>query len=300
MFDLKIGFRCNNNCVHCVVANKRESGSLSILQINNLIRSIPDGEREIQITGGEPSIHKYLPLILKTCKERNLRVYLQTNATGFVNREFAEQCAPYIYNAHVAIHSINPEIHNKIVQDKTGTMWTKTMEGLKNLKELGVHITTQTVLSKYNIESVPETFKAIQEMYPGTFMSFTYPHLMGNAFKNREDICFRYSDYKHIIQEVVSTYKGLLFTESIPLCYLHPYVEEVSCIEKDLLNPWVVRDGIDFADGFGSKNYQELDLKGRAKIPTCKECIYNNRCVGVWKEYIQLYKNRIDLFPIRN
>lgn len=300
MFDLKIGFKCNNNCIHCVVADKRPSGELGVMRTFAIIRSIPKEETEIQITGGEPTVYKHLPTILKACKERNLRVYLQTNATGFANKKFAEECAPYIYNAHVAIHSIDPEVHNRIVQDKTGTMWSKTMEGLKNLKDLGVCVTTQTVLSKYNIESVPDTFKAIQELYPGTHMSFTYPHLMGNAFKNREDICFRYSDYKYIIQEVLEKYRSVLFTESIPLCYLYPYVEEIECIEKDLINPYIERRGIDYADSFGEKNYQLLDLKGRAKIPTCGECIYNNKCVGVWKEYIQLYKNRIDLFPIRN
>lgn len=301
MFDLKIGFKCNNNCVHCVVADKRQAGSLSLLRIIMIINSIPQGE-EIQITGGEPSIYgNFFIEILKACKARNLKVVLQTNATGFADKAFAQKCAPFIFHAHVAIHSSNPEIHNRIVQDTTGTMWQKTIDGYRNLKKFGVPcMTTQTVVTKLNMPTIYKTFSWIQtELDPGVHMSLTYPHLMGNAYDNRNEICFRYSEFKNEIQQVLKDFRSVMFTESIPFCYLHPYVEEVESIEKDLIIFRPSRVGIDFSDGFELKNYEESDLKGRAKIPSCSSCLYNKICPGVWKEYIYLFKDRIDLFPIK-
>lgn len=299
MFDLKIGFKCNNNCIHCVVADKRPSGILDIPHLTSIIKSLPDGE-QIVFTGGEPSIFSYLPDLLKFAYESGHPCLIQTNATGFADKEFAKKCAPYIYNAHVAIHSCYPEVHNSIVQDKIGTMWNKTIEGFNNLRELGVPcMTTQTVVTKMNIESVHDTFSWIQKHYPGTQMSFTYPHQMGNALKNAKDICFKYSDYRDEIRRILKDFNGLVFTESIPYCYLHPYID-TPCLEDELIRYPMDRLGIDFSDGMDTKDYKISDLKGRAKIPTCKECIYNKFCPGVWKEYIYLFKDKIDLFPIKN
>ena len=184
-FDLKIGFKCNNNCVHCVVADKRPSGDLSLQEILKIIDGLPSGV-EVQITGGEPSIYKdRLATILKRCKERGLNTILQTNATGFSDYEFCQECAPYIDHAHVAIHSRNENVHDEIIGCKG---WRDTIRGFENLNHFGVTLTTQTVLSRLNMDTLLETFDYIQEMRPETIMSMTYPHLMGNAWKNREEV----------------------------------------------------------------------------------------------------------------
>lgn len=298
MFDLKIGFSCNNNCIHCVVADKRSSGSLSIPKICAIIDSIPEKE-PIVFTGGEPSTYDYLPFLLKFASEKGHPCWIQTNGTGFAEKSFTEECAPYIFNAHVAIHSYLPEIHNSIVQDETGTMWEKTIQGFENLKEFGVPcMTTQTVVSRYNIETTYDTFRWIQDRWPDTGMSFTYPHMMGNALKNAKEICFRYSEYKEEIHRIYRDFHSHLFSESIPYCYQHPFVDQIESIEKDLIKGYQLREGVDFSQGMSTIDYSIKDLQGRGKTPTCKKCQYNFCCPGVWKEYIYLFKNQIDLFPI--
>ena len=57
MFDLKLGFKCNNNCKHCVVADKRFCRDTSFEEIVAYLRKLPEGST-VQITGGEPSIYK--------------------------------------------------------------------------------------------------------------------------------------------------------------------------------------------------------------------------------------------------
>lgn len=298
MFDLKIGFHCNNDCKHCVVAEKRPFGNLDVPHICATIRSVPKCE-PIVFTGGEPSLYPYLPDLLKYASEKEHVCWIQTNGTGFADRELAERCAPYIFNAHVAIHSYLPEVHNSIVQDKTGTMWEKTIQGFRNLKELGVPcMTTQTVVTRLNMETVYDTFRWIQEQWPGTHMSFTYPHMMGNALTNAHEICFKYSEYKEEMNRIFRDFHELLFVESVPFCYQHPYVDQLESVEKDLVTNFQPREGLDFSQGFETIDYNVKDLKNRRKISSCRECIYNLKCPGVWKEYIYLFKDQIDLFPI--
>lgn len=299
-FDLKVGFACNNDCRHCVVADKRDSGNMTTQQIIDIIDKdiIAHHIRNIQITGGEPSIRKDMPEILKHCWENGIRTVMQTNGTGFADEDFCRKCAPYLDHAHVAIHSCYPEIHDNIVRHPGG-MWKRTIDGFKNLQKYGVHLSTQTVLSKYNIESLYDTFKFIQEMAPGVRMSATYPHMMGNAYSNRFEVAFRYSDHKEVIQKTISTFKDYIFTESIPPCYLYPHIDEFPTIERDLLEAGDTRIGVDFSNGMNVKNYRILDLMDRRKGPKCRECTLNKRCVGVWKEYIEVFHDNLDLYPIK-
>lgn len=296
-FDLKIGFSCNNNCVHCVVADKRPKGNLSIPKLFRIIENVPKGI-PITITGGEPTIYSYLPDILKKCHDENHKTIIQTNGTGFSDKEFFDKCSPYLDMAHVAIHSCNPDIHDSIVGSKG--MWEKTIQGFKNLLDAGIYCTTQTVVSKYNIDTVYDTFKFIQKIAPGTQMSMTYPHLMGNAYENREEVAFRYSDKKDVIQRVLKDFASLVFTESIPPCYLYPYHKfVVGTQEMDIVSN-SYRMGIDFSDSMGVKDYNYLGILEHRKAPRCKECIFNTNCIGVWKEYIELFHNNLDLYPIKD
>ena len=74
-YDLKLGFNCNNNCRHCVIAEKRPCGSLNENQIFELIDNLPDEVDEVQITGGEPTLYPFLPEVLKRIKSKNIKIF---------------------------------------------------------------------------------------------------------------------------------------------------------------------------------------------------------------------------------
>lgn len=131
-------------------------------------------------------------------------------------------------------------------------------------------------------------------------MSMTYPHLGGNAWTNSNLVAFRYSDYKDEIQKTLKAFAPLIFTEAIPPCYLYPYQDEVQCTaESCILSGFNNRIGIDFSRGADVNDYNLSDIQCHRKAPRCKECIFNSKCIGVWKEYIQLFKDRLDLYPIK-
>ena len=296
VFDLKLGFKCNNDCIHCVVADKRNSGQLSLQEMLEIIDTVEPGSY-LQITGGEPStFKKELPIILKHGYERGLKPTIQTNGTGFADLDFAAACAPYVYNWHIAIHSCDPEVHDSIVKSKG--MWEKTMQGFNNMLQFpNVVLTTQTVLSKLSIVTLYDTYKMIQEKAPGTQMSMTYPHLNGNAWNNRDLVAFRYSDYSDVFYKVLKDFEPFIFTESIPPCYLYPYLDHPS-LEGDLLYNHEARVGVDFSQPEKFQDYNISDIKERRKAPRCQECCLNNDCIGVWHEYIEIFRKNLDLIPL--
>jgi MoaA/NifB/PqqE/SkfB family radical SAM enzyme len=133
----------------------------------------------------------------------------------------------------------------------------------------------------------------------------TYPHPNGAAWHNRDIVVPRYTEIKDVIQSVLAKYHKFLATEAIPLCYLYPYQDKVFNFDSMLIDP-DKRPGIDPAnknlgffdeEGF-TDDYSVSQLGDKRKGPRCKDCVFNDTCVGVWKEYVQVHKDKFDLFPI--
>ena len=304
VFDLKVGFTCNNNCVHCVVSDKKLRKDLTTQEIKDVICSL-DKPYMVGFTGGEATIREDFLELLKYAKSLGHQTSLQTNGTSFADEEFTKSVKPYLDNVLIAIHSCNTEIHDSIVQSKG--MGEKTLKGFDNLIKHCIPCATQTVITKLNFSTLEETYDYIQNKAPKIFMNVTYPHQMGNAGINKH-LMIQYSDLVETLYKILEKHASYIRTEAIPLCYLYPYHNKIHQNSDDtVLYNNVIRSGIDpsqqkkseFFDEKGiTDKYNEMNLLDKKKGLRCKECSYSFKCIGVWKEYIELFKGTLDLFPI--
>ena len=296
-FDLKVGFSCNNNCIHCVVAGKRKTRDLDTQEIKSIIKKRPQ-EDCIGFTGGEPTIRKDFIELARYAKKKGYRVELQTNGTRFSDYNFAKEISNYMDNILIAIHSYKKSVHNKIVQREG--MYEKTIKGFKNIVKLKITHSTQTVISKLNADHLKETYDFIQSISPGCRMQMTFPHPMGNAYYNKEKVVPRYSKIKKHIYRALKKYADILVTEAIPICYLYPYHNVVENVDEKIARHLKKEEkkGIDYSRGEKNiEGYLSLMFNDKRKGPECGRCIFNNRCAGVWKEYIEFYRDDLDLHP---
>lgn len=306
-FDLKMGFTCNNFCTHCVIEAKKETPDYTTAQIKSIIDSVPRGDT-IGFTGGEATIRADFLALAKYAKDTGHSTALQTNGTRFEDMEFAELAVRYIDDVLIALHSSEETIHDDIVAGNG--MWKRTVLGIRNLAELGANFSTQTVISKLNMHTLADTYDFIQAIAPGTWMSMTYPHPNGGAWKNRHLVCPSFTELKPHMHKALAKYASLLRTEAIPLCYIYPYHEELGFnFDSQILTTGdEAHGGIDPAnatcdlfDEFGRiEDYRLADLSEKRKGPRCKECVFNDKCPGVWKEYVSMYYDQFDLFPIKS
>ena len=300
-FDLKVGFSCNNDCVHCVITDKINHGNLSTEEIFKVIRdNVSEGE-DIVITGGEPTIRKDFIDILKFIYENKKgRITLQTNGRKFSDENLAMNAVKYIDFFLIAVHSQNSIIHDMIT-GRNGS-WKQTIDGIKNLNKFKSHhntIQSQTVISKFNINGLVKTYDFIYNELDIKKMNITFPHPMGNSWNNFDIVVPQYKDIKTELQKCFSKYGKHLFAEAIPLCYIHPYVKDVyySDIEKKIGE--TSRRGFDASIGT-IEDYNSMLLNDYRKGENCYSCKYNNSCIGVWKEYYEKYKHKLDLIPIKD
>ena len=301
MFDLKVGFTCNNKCLHCVVEGKKDTKDLTLEEIKHIVDNNVAENDTVVLTGGEVSIRKDFYDIVKYCYDKGHPVSIQTNGTGF-NEEVTKKVAPYISNVLIAIHSCDESVHNKIVQCKgEKSMYDLTLKGFRNLIKFGVRVETQTVLSTLNIHTLYDTYKMIQEIAPMCYMHLTYPHPMGSAYTNHDIICPRYSDIKKYISPIIRDFGTRLVIEAIPHCYIHPWYQSIELlIDSDIKHNKINRVGYDksIENVRLIQDYNSNDLSEKRKSNLCRNCAYDFECIGVWKEYAEFYNDNLDLYPI--
>lgn len=307
--DIKVGWTCNHNCVHCVVSDKKEQTSkqdFTFDEIVDMIDKYPDCNN-FTITGGEPTLRKDLPKILKYIKDTHPGSFidLQTNATGCANEEYAKSIVPYVDCFLVAIHNVDKVKHDHICQMEGA--WDITLSGLMNIlnnRHIGrFTICSQTVITKYNMNDLVDTADFLSDVGVDK-ITLTFPHAMGNALTGFYDVVPRYSAIEKPMYDILSKYGAKIMTSAFPPCYLRNYnyhiqfaVSEYNMASESYDRCLEIINGVE-NDYEPDDDFKIMIKDDFAKSNKCKECKFNKECLGVWKEYIQYYGDD-DIIPIK-
>jgi len=293
-FSLRVGYSCNNFCIHCFVDDKKvDGGDMKLDQLKTIIDDkVVNKNTVVVITGGEPTLRDDLIDILKYIEEKDCFNTIQTNGYKFHDMDYLKELRPHIDSILLPIHSFDKNIFDEITRVKGS--YDKIIQGFKNLVELRIPTTTQTVINQLNYKTLINTFDMIQEIKPGIKMTLTFPHPVGAA--DTRDVVPKYSEIAEYIQPVIKKYGKLMHVHYIPKCLLYPYQDDMVVID-DTDDGSIEKLGTDYINGkWSNTDYGEFKPKSRIKSVICHKCKFDNECLGVWKEYDDLYP--LDLVPI--
>jgi MoaA/NifB/PqqE/SkfB family radical SAM enzyme len=292
-FTLRVGFSCNNACIHCFVEKKKSVSDLTEENLKATIDTIKKG-MVVCFTGGEPTVRDDFLRLLQYSKSKGFANAVQTNGVKFSDTIYFKTIEPYLDSVTLPIHSSDMDIFDKITQ-KPGS-GVKTIAGLKNIVNSRIRYNSniQIVINQLNYKTLLDTFDMIQDISPGMRMTLTFPHPIGAA--HSIDVVPRYSEVKDYIQPVLNKYGRLMHTHYIPRCYLYPYQDMVANVDLHD-NGSVRKPGTDYTEKWENIDYGVLIRQSRIKTTDCKKCIFDKDCIGVWKEYGELYSEP-DLVPV--
>ena len=307
--DLKVGFACNNDCFHCVVADKRRAGDLTYDQIIHELEYYFKKYTEINLvlTGGEFTYRPDFLLILDALDNykkqgKILDLILQTNGRALVKPELAQRCAKTIDYFLVAIHGHTEQLHDKIT-GQPGS-FAESVKGIQNLIDVirdriaDVQITSQTVINKLNYSYLPQIFRFLNEFLDVRTGNITFPHPMGHALST--DVVPTYREIYPYLNEAV-TYcllRGFLLNfEQLPLCVFKEQLQKIlheKIIKQSKSKKTKNIVGTDFGTRApnGKIDYNKVLPVEYKKNENCALCSVNEDCLGIWKEYLQLYPNQ--------
>lgn len=279
--DLKLGFVCNNLCLHCVQGDRRVTfGNKSLTQLKDELRRGRRSCDEVVFTGGEPTLHKNFLELVRYAKDLNYRlIQIQSNCRLFAYLDFCIKtvnCGVDRFNP--ALHGHNAKIHDYI----TGVpqSFDQTVLGISNIKSLGKSIAMNTVISKINYRYLPELAELLINLNVDQFQ-LAFPHPAGRAGQNFNLVIPRLKNImpyvKHALVIGIKAGKTVM-TEGIPLCFMKGFESYIAEIR---IPPTKVFD----AD-YEIQDYNSYRItKAKSKGPKCIRCCYYDCCEGPWKEY---------------
>lgn len=275
---------CNNRCIFCVVDSPNTKEEMTSRELmDKFIRDHKDTEyKVVNLHGGEPTIRKDFIDILGVINENNYKeISIQTNGRKLADPEFARK----VFDLNTRLFIVS--IHGKdaptqdMITEIPGS-FDEAVQGIKNVKDLGASVRTNTVVSKVNYTQLLDIMKVLHELKVD-HINISALHTGGTAYLNFDTVTPTYTEIRPYVKEAVDFVldkKIVLTLEGFPYCSI-PGMEQHMIDWKKKKTKMLYR-GIVFDD------YEEaMDSNFRLQGRPCIRCDKNKVCGGVYKEYIE-------------
>ena len=297
---IMFGYGCNNRCVFCYNEGKRHLQERTTEELKtDILSSRSRGRTYLEIIGGEPTIRRDLPELIKFARDIGFEtVMFATNGRMFYYKDYAKKILDAgITDLVFSIHGHTPELHDSL----TGSpgSFKQLVKGLENLKSLGFsNIGSNTTIVKQNYRHLPEIGKFIYDrgIRNSEFIFVDPTH--GAPKNNFSDIVPRISeveDYVHKCLDIGKQNSVLHWDiRYFPVCYAEDYIGQLSEL-KEVRNFQTEHIAPDFVNPDVENARKRI---GRQKPGKCRGCKYFEICEGIWKEYIKHYGDA-ELRPVK-
>jgi radical SAM protein with 4Fe4S-binding SPASM domain len=281
--DVKVGYSCNNLCRHCVQGNKRrESPDKDTPTVKKILSdSFAEGLKEVVFTGGEPTIRKDLPELVRFAKDLGFEnIQIQTNGRMFASKSFTETMVDAgMTQLSPALNGHTEEIHDYL--SRVPGSWRQTVSGMINVSEYDVSIVTNSVVSKPNYRFLANLAEVLVKLGVSQYQ-LAFPHPAGRSYQNFDSIV----PYKSLAVPFI--HRGLdvgldagipVMTEALPYCHMDGYERQVG----ELFSP----SGTVY-DLTMQRDFKKWRVTmGKWKGEKCRDCCFFRICEGPWKEYVE-------------
>ncbi len=295
--DLRLGTRCNLNCVYCLLGHEDRTTRPVAEVVADLAFGRERNLERVALTGGEPTLHPDLLKIIAAARALGYRqITLVTNGVtlsipGVLDRLVA---------AGITAVGISFDTPDKATAE---ALWQSPVfdRVVQGFDAVGRHpqllLGSIAVVTRRNAAQLPDLARwwadrndAMDNLFVPN-IDFVMPE--ENAWLHRDDLVPRLSDVMAPVREAlgIAHARGLPLTfRGFPLCLL-PGVERYS-YDRYMTIFRLVRgpDGDVF-------DRTAIDLL-RAKGPQCRSCMLRRECTGVSRSYGNLH-GFDELVPVR-
>ena len=278
--DLLCGYTCNNNCLFCFVKGRsqRDRTTEEVKSILNELKS--DGCNLIFFNGGEPTIRSDFLELVRYAKAIGIQhVCVTSNGRMFYYKEFAKEVAQAgLELAIISIHGADSKTHDFLTQ--TPGSFAQTIQGMQNLIDAGVLVTSNTTIVKQNYKQLPRIISMLSKFKLG-WKQFILVHPGGAAWQNFEMVVPTITEVTPYLHKALSMKSAVnVGVEGIPYCFMQGYE---SFVKESQTRKLV---GLGFRIDDVPKSRKE---EAKIKSPECSGCRYNDECEGVWRAYAERY-----------
>lgn len=324
--ELNLGYLCNTKCRFCYyitsVEARKKDKNLTTDQAKDKLRIMQkEGIKEVEFTGGEPTIRRDIFELASFAKKdlgfNNLSII--SNGQILADKNFTEKLiSAGIDDFLFSVHGHTAKLHDDMT--RTPGSFEKLMQAIDNVSSLGARLRTNTVINGCNYKNINEIIDLLLglKVHRINFIMFN-PIIQ--AKEADENMSVKYSDAATFLKDMIDNYKDRLphFTiRYMPFCLMTGYEQYITNLHQLQYDPdeWNYYVGIKTKYGslicntvtlIGAllmpkklysykKGWQAikqegimrfLALKNKKRSRVCKKCCYDNVCDSLWKNYIQ-------------
>ncbi|RME29182.1 MAG: radical SAM protein [Deltaproteobacteria bacterium] len=282
--DLKVGFACNNLCRFCVQGMKRKKyGRKNYDELVGELERNSD-RHGVVFTGGEPMLHPDIFRLVEAASALGYgSIQIQTNGRMFAYRKLCIKLLESgVTEVSPALHGHCAQLHDYLTRAEGS--FEQTVRGIRNLKELGIKVVTNTVITRSNFRHLEQIAKVLVRLDVDQYQ-FAFVHPVGSAAKNFASIVPRFEllkKYLHRGLEEGIRAGRIVMTEAVPFCFMQGFEQYVG--ERVMPQTKVVD-----AEGTIEEYRDYRTSEGKLKGPPCSECTFDEICEGPWREYPERY-----------
>lgn len=276
---------CNSKCSFCIVDSPFvKDDSISRKRVSRFLQDNAGKDFEaVNIHGGEATIRKDLLDILDEIRDLGYpTVWLQTNGRKMAHMKYAQE----LVNRNVSLFIVSMHGATSLTQDRISKAlgsFEQAVKGVRNAKELGAKIRTNSVVCKDNYTEVADIATLCMDL-GADHVNLSALHTAGTAFRNFWEVTPRYDEIQQYVFEAVDRAVArdrVITLEGFPYCAIPGY-EKFMIDWKENQFKMLYRKYV-FED---YENY--MDANARVKDERCGGCLHNNSCGGVYKEYAEM------------
>ncbi len=281
---LRTTFACNQKCPFCFVPMTGKGADFAEIERELDAQASRSGSRgELTISGGEPTSDPRLPEIIAAARRRGFRRFvLQTNGVyltrpGLLKTLISLGVKTYLFS----FHSHKAAAYDKITGSRG--QYLRAVAGLTALlKRSGCSVTVNVVVNAHNYRDLPGLVDFVARLgRPDVYFSMI--NEVGHQKAPSWTVALE--DVEPYLRQAVARCRkaGLSISRSggessFPVCLLAEPSRHAS--QRPL-----PQERVRYAEDFSG----EAGVIGRAKLPSCRACPYDLRCVGVPAQYARLY-----------
>jgi MoaA/NifB/PqqE/SkfB family radical SAM enzyme len=178
--------------------------------------------KDIDFSGGEPTLRKDLPLLIKNARKMGFKqISIITNGTQTHNHRFLKELAENGLNdVLVSLHGHDDATHDHLTKIKGS--FRKILKTIENVKKLNLRLRINTVVNRYNYIGILKLAKIALEYRPNSYNLICFNDWV-NASKLTENIAVQYSEVSGPLNETVEFIEPLIpkvTVRYIPFCQM--------------------------------------------------------------------------------
>ena len=330
---LYVGKKCNAECRFCYYLSEIHSENISfeaILQALELYKK--NGIKSLDITGGEPTIHKDIIKIVETAVQMGfVDIAVISNGITLQNEDFVKKLVKAGVSTFVlSIHGHTAEIHDQMSGRKGS--FDALMKAMDIMNRNYIPFAVNTVVTVNNCQHLIQYAELLVQYNAKNGITFLVLNPLRDGKINFNSMAPKYSDITTSIKQAILFLekKGLFSNwKFMPLCVAKDMLQYTANILQFYYKPydWNYKVHVLFESGYWKyievlfKNFAKLDMIQLTHIPfkhlkylavlqrnifyaqivkieECKACKYYYVCDGVNDNYISVYgKDEIKAVP---